>query len=465
MLLGSSAARQVREDDDLRVQACEARDGAEREPAPVLGHVDAFHGAASTQEHRHVHAHPEGGKFGPPVFVLQDHGMLSRHENDMLSSHQDLKHLRHAEEKIFPYRSNSPKQYALDMVWSYMVQKYGGVENYARDIIKYRKNRETHRRRQVSFVKKNVVAIQEERVDEVQVAEQQQAQGANAKEAKKPRRKGPPSTREEEEEAEKGELRREFAIALCTPRNRLLGTGCFSPMAFVTDPDCAAEESACLERRWNMMVRCKEMCELFFSPFHDKSASTFSPYHHARDKMWNMVVMHFVTQRHMTKIMDLINRPSSLKLAAKKMLVTEETRDLCAVFAMFSGAPNVDPVMSIRRFFASMGNIQDPKIAYSIMSDYDTYHATMEVFTRRALQSGSINASVDAWTGGDLGSISKYMDSIEGILDPASNPELPRFGLLPPYAPIMSPSESSPESPPDRAFNELEALLALPEDV
>jgi hypothetical protein len=392
---------------------------------------------------------------------------------------EDLKHLRHAEEKIFPYRSNSPKQYALDMVWSYMVQKYGGVENYARDIIKYRKNRETHRRRQVSFVKKNIVVggevgIQEDRVDEVQVAEQeqqQQTQGANAKEVKKPRRKGPPSTREEEEKMEREELRREFAIALCTPRDGgvLLnehGTGgCFSPMAFVTDLDCAAEESACLERRWNMMVRCKEMCELFFSPFHDKSASTFSPYHHSRVKMWNMVVMHFVTQRHMTKIMDLINRPSSLKLAAKKMLVTEETRDLCAVFAMFYGNPKVDPVMSIRRFFASMGNIQDPKIAYSIMSDYDTYHATMEVFTRRALQSGSINTSVDAWTGGELGCISKYMDSIEGILDPASNPELPRFGLLPPYAPIMSPSESSPESPPDRAFNELEALLALPEDV
>ena len=113
MLLGSSAARQVREDDDVRVQACEARDGAEREPAPVLGHMDAFHGAAPAQEHRHVHAHPEGGKLGPPVFVLQDHGMLSRHETDMLSSHQDLKHLRHAEEKIFPYRSNSPKQYAV----------------------------------------------------------------------------------------------------------------------------------------------------------------------------------------------------------------------------------------------------------------------------------------------------------------------------------------------------------------
>lgn len=171
-----------------------------------------------------------------------------------------------------------------------------------------------------------------------------------------------------------------------------------------------------------MMVRCKEMCELFFSPFHDKSETTFSPYHHSRDKMWSMVVMHFSMQRHMTKIMDLINRPSSLRLAAslyppshsssctrfkfcsprdmpsgvltaiplrqaKKMLVTEETRDLCAVFAMFSGATNggggvpppCDPVMSVRRFFASMGNMQDPKIAYSIMSDYDTYHATMEV--------------------------------------------------------------------------------------
>lgn len=128
-----------------------------------------------------------------------------------------------------------------------------------------------------------------------------------------------------------------------------------------------------------MMVRCKEMCELFFSPFHDKSESTFSPYHHSRNKMWNMVVIHFSMQRHMTKIMDLVNGRSSLKLAAKKLLVTEETRDLCAVFAMFSGATNVDPVMSVRRFFASMGNIQDPKIAYSIMSDYDTYHATMEV--------------------------------------------------------------------------------------
>ena len=161
---------------------------------------------------------------------------------------EDLKNLRHAEEKIFPYRTNSPKQYALDMVWSYMVEKHGGVENYARDIIKYRKGRETHRRRQVSFVKKNTVAIQD-RVDEVAsgCAEEQQTQDAKGKEVKKARRKAPASTREEEETMERGELRREFAIALCTPRNDR-GTGCFSPMAFVTDPDCAAEESACLER-------------------------------------------------------------------------------------------------------------------------------------------------------------------------------------------------------------------------
>lgn len=131
------------------------------------------------------------------------------------------------------------------MVWSYMVEKHGGVENYARDIIKYRKGRETHRKRQVSFVKKNIVGevgIQD-RVGEVQVAEEEQKQT----QPKKARRKAPASTREEEETIEKGELRREFATALCTPRNDR-GTGCFSPMAFVTDPDCAAEESACLER-------------------------------------------------------------------------------------------------------------------------------------------------------------------------------------------------------------------------
>lgn len=170
------------------------------------------------------------------------HTLSQCHLNDVLSWHQDLQHLRHAEEKIFPYRSNSPKQYALDMVWSYMVEKYGGVENYARDIIKYRKGRETHRKRQVSFVKKNTVTIQD-RVDEVEVAEEGQQQT----QPKKARRKAPASTREEEETIERGELRREFAVALCTPRNER-GTGCFSPMAFVTDPDCAAEESACLER-------------------------------------------------------------------------------------------------------------------------------------------------------------------------------------------------------------------------
>lgn len=308
-----------------------------------------------------------------------------------------------------------------------MLEKNGGVKGYAKDIKKYRKGRETHRKRQISFAKKNV-EMEDKMVRAPPPALEQPCSSTAEEEdaiftpkaAKKQKR----TSREEEEERDANELRDEFSRALCGSH------GCFTPMSFVEDPDNAAEEeSMCLGKRWKMFVECKELCDLFFSPFHDKSDTAFSIHHHSTAQMWAMAITNFAMKRHMTKIMDLVNKRSPLKLDAKRMLVVEETRDLCTVMSMWWRGMDsrAEHVVSLWNLFSTVGDVRrDAKIMYAVVSADDMYHASMEVLTRKVIRNGGGGgggSNVEAEfiraldnEEGYLGCVVKLRNTLRGVL-------------------------------------------------